>query len=135
MRFWTFTLSALVFAGGAAGAVAYDDLTIVSKHTKNGEPAGTATSYLASDHVRMAREDGLETLVDLKTGVMTTLDGKKKTYYFTTKQDTEDRGLSLRGMDDDDGWNVEGEGVPHERAAVSRPRLGHLQGFRWRIEA
>jgi cellobiose-specific phosphotransferase system component IIB len=90
MRFSTLTLTALVFAAGAAGAVvASDDLTIVSKHTHDGKPAGTSTSYLASDHVRMAREEGHETIVDLKTGVMTTLDGKKKTYYTITKQDME----------------------------------------------
>ena len=90
MRFSTLTFTAFVLAAGAAGAVvASDDLTIVSKHTHDGKPAGTSTSYLASDHVRMAREDGHETIVDLKTGVMTTLDGKKKTYYTITKQDME----------------------------------------------
>jgi Domain of unknown function (DUF4412) len=90
MRFSTFTFTALLLAAGAAGAaLASDDLTIVSKHTHDGKPAGTSTSYLASDHVRMAREEGNETIVDLKTGVMTTLDGKKKTYYTVTKQDME----------------------------------------------
>jgi hypothetical protein len=87
MQFSTLPLTALVFAAGAAAAS--DDLTIVSKHTQDGKPAGTSTSYLASDHVRMAREEGHETIVDLKTGVMTTLDGKKKTYYTVTKQDME----------------------------------------------
>ena len=87
MRFPVLTITALLLAAGAV--VASDDLTIVSKHTHDGKPAGTSTSYLASDHVRMAREDGHETIVDLKTGVMTTLDGKKKTYYTITKQDME----------------------------------------------
>jgi hypothetical protein len=87
MRFPVLTITALLLAAGAA--VASDDLTIVSKHTHDGKPAGTSTSYLASDHVRMAREDGHETIIDLKTGVMTTLDGKKKTYYSVTKQDME----------------------------------------------
>jgi hypothetical protein len=90
MRSSTLTLTALLLAVGAAGAAtASDDLTIVSKHTHDGKPAGTSTSYLASDHVRMAREEGNETIVDLKTGVMTTLDGKKKTYFTVTKQDME----------------------------------------------
>ena len=87
MRNSTLTLAALVLAAGAVRAS--DDLTIVSKHTANGKPGGTTTSYMASDHVRMASEVGQETIVDLKTGVMTTLDGKKKTYYTVTKQDME----------------------------------------------
>jgi hypothetical protein len=97
MRFLTLTLTALVLAAGAAGAVAAsDDLTIVSKHTHDGKPAGTSTSYLASDHVRMASEQGHETIVDLKTGVMTTLDGKKKTYYTVTKQDMEQMAVKMK---------------------------------------
>jgi hypothetical protein len=97
MRISTLTLTALVLAVGAAGAVAAsDDLTIVSKHTLDGKPAGTSPSYLASDHVRSAREGGHETIVDLKTGVMTTLDGKKKTYYTITKQDMEQFGIKMK---------------------------------------
>jgi len=97
MRFLTLTLTVLVFAAGAAGAVvASDDLTIVTKHTHDGKPAGTTTSYLASDHVRMAHEEGHETIVDLKTGVMTTLDGKKKTYYTVTKQDMEQMAVKMK---------------------------------------
>ena len=76
MRFAILTLSALLVAAGTA--VAADDLTIVSKHTLNGKPGGTSTSYLASDHVRMAQDGGHEIIIDLKTGVMTTLDGAKK---------------------------------------------------------
>jgi Domain of unknown function (DUF4412) len=87
MRFATLTLSALLFAAGTAAAA--DDLTIVSKHTLNGKPGGTSTSYLATDHVRMAQDGDHEIIIDLKTGVMTMLDGTKKTYYTTTKQDME----------------------------------------------
>ena len=94
MRFSTLTLTALLLAAGAASAS--DDLTIVSKHTHDGKPAGTSTSYLASDHVRMAREEGHESIVDLKTGVMTMLDGKKKTYYTITKQDLEQLKVKLQ---------------------------------------
>ncbi len=97
MRFPVLTITALLFAAGAAGAAAAsDDLTIVSKHTHDGKPAGTSTSYLASDHVRMAREEGHESIVDLKTGVMTVLDGKKKTYYTITKQDLEQLKVKLQ---------------------------------------
>jgi Domain of unknown function (DUF4412) len=97
MRFSTLTLTALALAAGS-GAVfaASDDLTIVSKHTLNGKPSGTTTSYMSSDHVRMAREEGNETIVDLKTAVMTTLDGKKKTYYTVTKQDMEELGAKMK---------------------------------------
>ncbi|GAC1462497.1 MAG: hypothetical protein PVSMB1_13130 [Gemmatimonadaceae bacterium] len=86
MRFATLTLSALLVAAGTAAAS--DDLTIVSKRTLNGKPGGTSTSYLASDHVRMA-EDAVDLIIDLRTGVMTTLDDAEKTYYTTTKQDME----------------------------------------------
>ena len=94
MRFSTLTLTALVLAAGAVAAS--DDLTIVQKHTTNGKPAGTSTSYIASDHVRMGGGDGHETIVDLKTHVMTTLDGKKKTYYTTTKQDMEQMKVKMQ---------------------------------------
>jgi hypothetical protein len=87
MRFATVTLSALLFAAGTAAAS--DDLTIVSKNTLNGKPSGTSTSYLTGDHVRMAQDGGHDIIIDLKTGVTTTLDGAKKTYYTTTKQDME----------------------------------------------
>jgi hypothetical protein len=87
MRFATFTLGALLFAVGMSAAS--DDLTIVSTHTLNGKTGGTSTSYLASDHVRMAQDGGHDVIIDQKTGVTTTLDGAKKTYYTTTKQDME----------------------------------------------
>jgi hypothetical protein len=94
MRFPTLTLTSLLFATGAVAAS--DDLTIVSKHTQDGKPAGVSTSYLGSDHVRMASAEGHETIVDLKTGVMTTLDGKKKTYYTVTKQDMEQMAVKMK---------------------------------------
>lgn len=95
MRFSILTFTALVLAGAAGVVVASDDLTIVSKHTLNGKPSGTTTSYLSTDHVRMA-EEGHETIVDLKTGVMTTLDGKKKTYFTVTKQDMEQMAAKMK---------------------------------------
>ena len=87
MRFLLVELTLLAVATTAhAGA---DDLTIVSSHSNNGAPGAKTTSYMASDHVRMASGDGNETLIDLKTGVMTVLQGKKKTYFTVTKQDLE----------------------------------------------
>ncbi len=86
MRTSALTLTALLFTAGAAAAS--DDLTVVSKHTLNGKPGSTTTSYMSADHIRMA-EEGHETIVDVKAGVTTTLDTKKRTYYTTTKQDLE----------------------------------------------
>lgn len=94
MRFSIFTSAALLLAAGAA--LASDDLTIVSKHTRDGKPGGNTTSYIASDHVRMARDEGNESIIDLKTGVMTVLDGKKKTYYMVTKQDLEQMAAKMK---------------------------------------
>lgn len=81
--------TAFLLIGTARAVAATDDLTVVSKLTNNGKPAGTETNYLSSDHVRMGKDEGTSTIVDLKSGTMTTLDGKKKTYYSVTKQDLE----------------------------------------------
>lgn len=90
MRITSLGLTALAFVTAVAGAAAAsDDLTIVSRVSRDGKPAGTNTSYLAADHVRMAREDKHETIVDMKTGTMTELDNEKKTYSVITKQDME----------------------------------------------
>jgi hypothetical protein len=94
MRFSNLTLTALFLT--ATTAAASDDLTIVSKHTRDGKPEGISTSYLGSDHVRMGAAEGHETIVDLKTGVMTILDGKKKTYYMVTKQDMEQMAAKMK---------------------------------------
>ncbi|HEX7527508.1 MAG TPA: DUF4412 domain-containing protein [Thermoanaerobaculia bacterium] len=93
MRISALTLTALVLTTGAVAAS--DDLTVVTKHTLNGKPGSNTTSYMASDHVRMA-EEGTETILDLKAGVTTTLDNKKKTYYTTTKQDLEQFKVKLQ---------------------------------------
>jgi hypothetical protein len=80
----------------ASAASASDDLTIVSKHTAFGQPEETITSYLGSEHVRVASGGGRETLVDLKTGTITNLDTNKKTYYLVTKQDMEDLAAKIQ---------------------------------------
>jgi hypothetical protein len=64
-----------------------DGLTIISKVTKDNGPAETATSYISDDHLRMSQPDGNEAIIDLKSGQMSVLDGKKKTYYVVTKED------------------------------------------------
>ncbi|HEV7614310.1 MAG TPA: DUF4412 domain-containing protein [Steroidobacteraceae bacterium] len=76
-------------AGGAGISHAADDLTVVSKVTTDGRPSGTETSFLSSDHIRMSHAEGTETIIDLKRGVMTNINGKKKTYFLVTKQDME----------------------------------------------
>jgi uncharacterized protein DUF4412 len=79
------SLAALILFTGVP-AIA-QDLTVVSKVTRDGGPPQVSTSYVSSDHVRMAQGDGKESIVDFNTGQMTTLDSKKKTYYVTTRQD------------------------------------------------
>jgi hypothetical protein len=81
MRALTVLLSAVAIPAFAT------DLTIVSKVSRNDGPPQTTTSYISDDHVRMSSSEGHEMIVDFKTGQMTTLDHKKKTYYVTTRQD------------------------------------------------
>ena len=84
MRSTMLSIAAVVFAGGTLSAA---DLTIVSKQTfKDGAPV-TATSYLGSDHARMATGEGQESIIDLKTGQMTVIDNRKKEYFVITRQD------------------------------------------------
>jgi hypothetical protein len=66
-----------------------DDLTILSKVTRDGGPPQTSASYISSDHVRMSHGDGHEMILDLRTGDMTSLDSAKKTYYVITRHDME----------------------------------------------
>jgi hypothetical protein len=78
-------VAAALFA--AALPAAADDLTIVSKMTRDGGEATTATSYLSSDHARMVQPDGQEAILDLKTGSITVIDGRKREYFVVTRQD------------------------------------------------
>ena len=87
MRLSTLSFGILVVAMAAGIPAAADDLTIVSKVTSDKNPPAISTSYLASDHIRMAHGDGREVLMDLKTGDTTTLDTQKKEYYVVTKAD------------------------------------------------
>ena len=85
MRFRSQAAAAIVLA--AAIPAAADDLTIVSKVARDGGPPTMATSYLSSDHARVVQGEGQESMIDLKTGQMTVIDGRKKEYYVITRQD------------------------------------------------
>ncbi len=81
-------LTLCILATAAAGFChAADDLTVVSNVTTNGQPGGTETSYISSGHVRNSRGQDSDMIIDLKTGVLTAINDKKKTYYTVTKQD------------------------------------------------
>ncbi len=71
----------------AVASAAAEDLTIVSKLTRDGAPAGTSTNYLTNDHIRMSQAEGQEFLLDAASGNMTVIDSKKKEYYVITAQD------------------------------------------------
>jgi hypothetical protein len=77
---------AFIVLSTALSAIA-DDLTIVSKVTRDGGSPETRTSYISSDHVRLSQPDGNEAVFDLKEGQMIVMDGKKKTYYVVTRKD------------------------------------------------
>ena len=85
MRLTTLVFAALLCAASAASAS--DDLTVVYKNTHNGKPADPSTYYIANDHMRMDVDEGNGMIMELKTGTMTQLDSKEKTYYTTTKAD------------------------------------------------
>lgn len=73
----------------AAVPLAAQDLTIVSKSTRNQDPPQVTTSYISSDRIRMATADGSEMLAEPGAGKFTLIDNKKKEYYVVTKQDME----------------------------------------------
>ena len=81
---------------GAALPAAADDLTIVSKTTRDGGEPTTATSYLSTDHARMVQPEGGEAILDLKTGQITVIDGRKKEYYVVTRQDMDQMKAKLQ---------------------------------------
>lgn len=85
--------SLICFAAVAASA---EDLTIVSKVTHDGGAPQTATSYIASDRLRISQPDGNEAILDLKSGDMTVLNGQKKTYYVITQKDMDDMMATMK---------------------------------------
>jgi len=87
MKFEIRSLPLLAFF--LAAPLLADDLTIVSKVTRDGAAPKTSVSYLSADRVRVAQGDGKEVIVELGSGRMTTLDDAKKTYFVTTREDLE----------------------------------------------
>ena len=81
-------MSAVVALAGAYAAA--QDLTIVSKVTRDGGAPETTTSYLSSERIRMAHGDGREAIVDYKLGQMISIDHKKKTYSVMTQKDMDE---------------------------------------------
>jgi Domain of unknown function (DUF4412) len=73
----------------AALPLAAQDLTIVSKSTRNQDPPQVTTSYISSEKIRMANADGSELLAEPASGKFTMIDNKKKEYYVVTKQEME----------------------------------------------
>jgi hypothetical protein len=96
MRFPAHAVAAAVLA--AALPAAAEDLTIVSKVTRDGAAPGTATSYLSSTHARVVQPDGGEAIVDLGTGSITVIDGRKKEYFVVTRQDMEQMKSRLQAL-------------------------------------
>jgi hypothetical protein len=62
-------------------------LTIVSRVTRDGGAPTTTTSYISGDHARWSSGEGGDVIIDAKSGQMTILDARKKTYYVMTRQD------------------------------------------------
>ena len=96
MRFPVPALAAVLLA--AAFPAAAEDLTIVSKVTRDGAAPTTATSYLSSTHARVIQPDGGEAIIELGTGQITVIDGRKKEYFVVTRQDMEQMKARLQQM-------------------------------------
>jgi hypothetical protein len=97
MRLAPYSLALCTIAAMPAAAQA-DDLTIVANISRDGAAPQTVTSYIASDHARMVQPDGQEAIVDLKSGNMTIVDGRKKEYYVITKADMEQMKTRLQAQ-------------------------------------
>src|SRR5689334_13670774 len=89
------TLSAALLVAVAATAAA-QDMTIVSRVTRDGGAPETRTSYISSDRIRISQPEGNEAILDLKSGDMTVLDSRKKTYYIITQKDLDDMAAAMK---------------------------------------
>ena len=76
---------ALLAGARLAGA---EDLTIVSKVTRDNQPPETRTSYVSSERMRSANASG-EFMVDYATGTLTFIDTAKKQYSVVTPEELE----------------------------------------------
>src|SRR5438094_1624930 len=90
MRSSMLFLAILLIAVAASAA-----LTITSKVTRDGGAPDTVTSYLASDRMRIAQPEG-DVIFDMKSGDMTMISGKNKTYYVITKKDMDDAAAMMQ---------------------------------------
>ena len=79
--------AAVVLAGALAAA---QDLTIVSKVSRDGGAPETHTSYLSPERIRMAQGDGREAIIDYKLAQMISIDHRKRTYSVTTEKDIDE---------------------------------------------
>jgi Domain of unknown function (DUF4412) len=86
------TLSTLALS---ALPLAAQDLTIVSRSTRNQDPPQVTTSYISSDRLRMANADGSELLAEPASGKFTMIDNKKKEYYVVTKEEMEQASAAM----------------------------------------
>jgi hypothetical protein len=76
---------------------AAEELTIVSKVTRNNEAPVNATSYIGNTHVRMSEgEGGQDFMIDLQSGNMTVMDGRKKEYFVITPDDIKAVGAKMQ---------------------------------------
>jgi len=89
MKLGLLTLTILAATGSVSMTCMADEMTVISQVSTNGQPGGTQTSYISSDHIRHSESKGNDVIIDLKNGTMTNIDTKKKTYFIMTKQDME----------------------------------------------
>jgi hypothetical protein len=89
MKLTFLALTILAATGSVSMTCMADDMTVISKVSTNGQPGGTQTSYISSDHIRHSESKGNDVIIDLKNGTMTNIDTIKKTYFIMTKQDME----------------------------------------------
>jgi hypothetical protein len=91
LRAFSFAAAGLVLAAVPSAA----DLTVTSKHTRDGE-THMATSYLTSDKMRMASSTDHETIIDMAKAEYTVIDNNKKEYFVITKQDMLDAAEQMK---------------------------------------
>jgi hypothetical protein len=96
MRFRAPVVGAAFLAASVSAAA--EDLTIVSKVTRDGAAPTTSTSYVSAERARMVQPDGQEAMVELGTGQITVIDGRKKEYFVITRADMEQMKTKLAQM-------------------------------------
>ena len=97
MRFLKRTLSIAAFLPLAALASA-EDLTIVSKVTRDGSAPETTTSYMTTDKIRMAHGEGRDAIIDYKAAQMISIDHKRKTYSVTTQKEMDEAAAKIEAQ-------------------------------------